>query len=163
MRRAAGLALMGSLAVLFVCPARAKPPTAADFGALEDCVKAAAPAGVPMYKAESCIGMISEPCLKGRKPDTNAAIDTCIVRERSIWDNILNETYRNLGNKLDAQQQVKLRDMQRDWIASRDASCGFYREYYGAAIANPLAASCLNRETARRALFLLGFFLEVDK
>ena len=69
---------------------------------------------------------------------------------------------RRLREKLDETQRVKLRDMQRAWIASRDRSCGFYWDFYQGTMASPMAAECVNRETARRALFLLGF-LNDDK
>ncbi len=75
-----------------------------------------------------------------------------------MGDAILNETYHRLREKLDDQQQVKLRDMQRAWIASRDKTCPFYWDYFKGTIASPMSASCDNREIALRALFLLGFF-----
>ena len=37
-------------------------------------------------------------------------------RELAVWDDILNETFRRLRDKLDAEQKTKLRDMQRAWI-----------------------------------------------
>ena len=114
-----------------------------------------------MSAAESCIGSISKSCLSDAK--STADQNACIDRERKVWDNILNESYRRLREKLDAAQQAKLRDMQRAWIASRDATCRFYREYYQGTMASPMAAACVNRETARRALFLLGFVLDDDK
>ena len=46
------------------------------------------------------------------------------------------------------------------WLASRAATCNFYWDYYQGTMASPMNASCVNRETARRALFLLGFLLD---
>jgi uncharacterized protein YecT (DUF1311 family) len=89
-------------------------------------------------------------------------MNACIDREVAVWDDILNESFRRLREKLDETQRVKLRDMQRAWIASRDRSCGFYWDFYQGTMASPMAAECVNRETARRALFLLGF-LNDDK
>jgi uncharacterized protein YecT (DUF1311 family) len=84
-------------------------------------------------------------------------MNACIDRERAVWDDILNETFRRLREKLDEGQRVKLRDMQRAWLVSRDKTCAFYWDFYQGTMASPMAASCVNRETARRALFLLGF------
>jgi uncharacterized protein YecT (DUF1311 family) len=81
----------------------------------------------------------------------------CISREQVVWDDILNETYRRLSEKLDAGQKTKLRDMQRAWIASREKTCAFYWDYFQGTMASPMSASCVNRATGRRALFLLGF------
>ena len=36
-------------------------------------------------------------------------------------------------------------------------ACGFYYDYFQGTMANPMIASCSNRETARRAIFLMGF------
>ena len=54
-------------------------------------------------------------------------------------------------------RRVKLRIMQRAWIDSRDRSCAFYWDFFRGTMAAPMNAFCNNRETARRALFLLGF------
>jgi uncharacterized protein YecT (DUF1311 family) len=137
--------------------------SARDTEAIEDCVKTAAPAGKPTSDAERCIGIVSNPCLDDKSTKSTADMNACADRERMVWDDILNETYRNLGQKLDAGQQAKLRAMQRAWIASRDSSCRFYWDYYQGTMASPMASACVNRATARRALFLLGFLLDSDK
>ena len=79
-----------------------------------------------------------------------------------MWDDILNETYRRLREKLDETQQTKLRDMQRAWMVSRDKGCGFLWDYFQGTMANPMIAECVNRETGRRALYLLGFLNDMD-
>jgi uncharacterized protein YecT (DUF1311 family) len=74
-----------------------------------------------------------------------------------IWDDLLNENFKNLLDVLDDQQAAKLRAIQRAWIAYRDTTCSFYRDKIQGTIAIPMAAECATRETARRAL-LLRFF-----
>jgi uncharacterized protein YecT (DUF1311 family) len=138
-------------------------PAADDTKTVEDCIKTAAPAGTAMDKAGKCIGTVSNPCLQDDKAQSTADMNACIDRERVVWDDILNETYRNLSKKLDAKQQNRLRDMQRAWIASRNATCQFYWDYYQGTMASPMAASCVNRATARRAIFLLGFLFADEK
>ena len=59
----------------------------------------------------------------------------CAARESAVWDDILNETFRRLRDKLDEKQKAKLRDMQRAWINSRDRTCGFYADYHQGTIA----------------------------
>ena len=140
--------------------ARAEAPDAAATETIEDCIKTAAPAGKPMTAAERCIGIVSNPCLDDKKTKSTADMNACVDRERAVWDDILNETYRQLAEKLDAGQKGKLRDMQRAWIASRDKTCGFYWDFYQGTMASPMAAACVNRETARRTLFLLGFLYD---
>jgi uncharacterized protein YecT (DUF1311 family) len=73
---------------------------------------------------------------------------------------MLNETYRRLREKLDDTQQTKLREMQRAWVVSRDKTCDFYWDFYQGTMATPMSAECVSRETAERALFLLGFLNE---
>ena len=151
------------LAVLLALPAmaaRAAGPDVAATKTIEDCIKSAAPAGKPMTNAERCIGIVSHPCLDDKKTKSTADMNACVDRERAVWDDILNETYRQLAEKLDAGQKGKLRDVQRAWIASRDKTCGFYWDFYQGTMASPMASACVNRETAQRTLFLLGFLYD---
>ena len=127
---------------------------------VEDCIKSAAGSGQPMSAAEICIGGVSDPCLKDAK--STADMNGCYDSEKAVWDNILNETYRQLREKLVGEQQEKLRDMQRAWIASREKTCTFYWDYFQGTMASPMSASCVNKETARRALFLLGFLNDAE-
>jgi uncharacterized protein YecT (DUF1311 family) len=142
--------------------ARSKHQAADDSKVLQYCVKTAAPAGKPMEAAESCIGTLSQPCLDADKTKSTAGVNACNERERAVWHEILNESYRRLRAKLDADQQGKLRYMQRAWIASRDATCNFYWDYYQGTMASPMSASCVNQETAWRASFLLGLLLDAE-
>ncbi|MFI5033852.1 MAG: lysozyme inhibitor LprI family protein [Reyranellales bacterium] len=151
------------LALLLVSPvmaARAAGPDAAATNTIEDCIKTAASAGKPMSAAERCIGIVSNPCLDDNKTKSTADMNACVDRERAVWDDMLNETYRLLAAKLDADQKGKLRDMQRAWIASRDKTCGFYWDFYQGTMASPMASVCVNRETALRTLFLLSFLYD---
>jgi uncharacterized protein YecT (DUF1311 family) len=151
-----------ALAVIGVAPAVAqsvKPAArnlAKDTAAIEDCIKSKPNA------EETCIGIVSDPCLNRDATKSTADQNACIDREIAVWDDILNETFRRLRDKLDEAQKTKLRDMQRAWIASKEKSCAFYWDYYQGTMASPMAATCVNKETARRALFLLGFLLDAE-
>jgi uncharacterized protein YecT (DUF1311 family) len=73
------------------------------------------------------------------------------------WDKVLNVSFQALLKGLEPEQQKKLREMQRIWLQSRAATCGFYYDYFDGTMANPMIANCMNRETARRAILLKGF------
>ncbi len=151
------IALALVVAALAASPAwaQASKQAAEDSNVIQDCVKTNTG-----KDWEICIGGVSNVCLEDAK--STADQNACIDREQMVWDDILNETYRRLRDKLDSGQKTKLREMQRAWIASRDATCRFYWDYYQGTMASPMSASCVNRETARRALFLLGFLLEAE-
>lgn len=146
---------IASLVLFLAAPAVAVgAPDARDSAAIQDCIKTG---GEDTAKAEVCIGRVADPCLERDATRSTADQNACIDREHKVWDDILNETFRRLRDKLDETQKTKLRDMQRAWIASRDASCAFYWDFYRGTMASPMTAYCQTRETARRALFLLGF------
>jgi uncharacterized protein YecT (DUF1311 family) len=151
--------LLVVLAALAASPALAKDkPDARAAAAIQDCVKSKSATGM----GETCIGIVSGPCLDKAADPSTAGMVACVARERAVWDDILNETYNRLRAKLDDKQQQKLRDMQRAWIAARDATCGFYWDFYQGTMASPMSAGCVNKETAERALFLLGFINEAE-
>ena len=128
-------------------------PDTADSVAVQSCIKAAAGGS----QRERCIGIIADPCADQPGAESTAGQVACAARENAVWDDILNETYRRLRDTLDPQQKNKLRIMQRAWIDSRTRSCAFYWDFFRGTMAAPMNAFCNNRETARRALFLLGF------
>ena len=151
--------LLVVLAALAVSPALARDkPDASASATIQDCVKSKSATGM----GETCIGIVSGPCLDKAADPSTAGMVACVARERAVWDDILNETYNRLRAKLDDKQQQKLRDMQRAWIAARDATCGFYWDFYQGTMASPMSAGCVNKETAERALFLLGFLNEAE-
>jgi len=134
--------------------AQADKPNARDSAKIQDCVKTKTGRG---WNWEKCIGLISEPCSKDEGSMRSSEVIACYDRERAVWDDILNESFRRLLAKLDTDQVGKLRGMQRAWIASRDKTCGFLYDYFQGTMANPMIAACTSRETGRRALYLLGF------
>ncbi len=106
---------------------------------------------------EACIGTVSEPCVKKHPQEVPSDVIACYDREQAVWDDILNKSYQSLRKALDDDQQVKLRDMQRAWIASRDKTCGFLYDYFQGTMANPMIAACTSRATGMQALYLRGF------
>jgi len=142
-------ALMAAGAWVFPAAAAEAAPS------IEACVRAA---GNRTAARESCIDKVASACIG---PDEGARSDRdvidCFDRERQQWDRLLNTAYKALVQGLEPAQQAKLRDMQRAWIGSRDRTCGFFYDFFEGTMANPMIANCLNRETGRRAVFLMGF------
>ena len=97
------------------------------------------------------------PCTNTSAGNTNLGTANCYRVEWVIWDNLLNENFKNLIGALDNQQTAKLRAMQQAWIAYRDTTRNFYLDKVQGSMAIPMGAVCAARETARRAL-LLRFF-----
>lgn len=148
------MALVAALLMVVPALAQGDKPDARDTAAIQGCIKAKTGRN---WAWESCIGVVSETCVKDEGAMPPSEVMACYDREKLVWDSILNESFRRLRETLDDKQQRKMREMQRTWIASRDKSCGFIYDYFDGSMANPMMAACLSRETGRRALFLLGF------
>ena len=134
--------------------AQSDKPDAKDSAVVQECIKAKTGRN---WAWESCLGVISERCVKDEMAMPPSEIIACYDRERAVWDDILNKSFKSLREGLEDKQIRKLRDMQRAWIASRDKSCAFLYDYFEGSMANPMMAACLSRETGRRALYLRGF------
>lgn len=108
--------------------------------------------------SDTCIGVTSNTCIgpdEGAKRDSE--VIACLNSEQQQWDKVLNVSFQALAKGLEPEQQKKLREMQRIWLMSRASTCDFYQDYFDGTMANPMIANCMNRETARRAIFLKGF------
>jgi uncharacterized protein YecT (DUF1311 family) len=145
--------------VLGATSSLAEKPDAADSAKVQSCIKSS---GAAPRDRERCIGVVADPCADAPGAESTAGQVACAMREFAVWDDILNETFRRLREKLDVRQKIKLRDMQRTWIESRKRSCDFYWDFFQGTMASPMGAFCENRETARRALFLLGFLDDAE-
>ncbi len=99
--------------------------------------------------------LLADPCTDKAKSTSETA--ECFRVEQAIWDALLNDNFKALRADLDGEQETKLREMQRAWIAYRDTTCEFYYHKIQGTMAQPMTAACLARETARRAV-LLDFF-----
>lgn len=129
---------------------------AADVATLRHCLEGKRP-----LQQESCIFMIANPCVGDETSKPSAEVSACHDREQRAWDRILNAAYKVLHDKLDDDQVIKLRDMQRAWVTSRDRSCNFLYDFFQGSMAYPMISYCNNQETARRAIYLDGFADEV--
>jgi len=120
------------------------------------------------YAAESCIGVLSGPCMETEEASsTNGMID-CYGRESEVWDARLNASYRErmapqtgpATNAVTDEIEVKqLRKIQAAWIPWRDATCEvLYSDgipIYGS-LGKVDGVYCHMVLTARQALWMEG-------
>ena len=79
------------------------------------------------------------------------AMGECLKAETQVQDQRLNRVYKQLLGKLPADQQKSLRDVQRKWLAYRDANCQFHRTASGGTMAQLEGGTCLMDMTRERA------------
>ncbi|WP_405405674.1 lysozyme inhibitor LprI family protein [Paracoccus sp. Ld10] len=120
---------------------------------------------------DSCAGLAANACMEGQGGFSTVGMGFCLGAERDWWDDRLNVAYGEVltraktqdaqPNTPDPHQAVALRDMQRAWIAFRDAACGYEAaRWTGGTGAGPAAAQCLLILTARQANRLDGYLRE---
>lgn len=156
MIRRATLGLLAALCLLTSRVAMAEAPDTRDVKTIAACLQSFDKAAAPQEAYEACVARIANRCMKD-----NGALDRkqveCFDRERMVWDKIVNDSYKTMMDGLEPEQQDKLKAMQRSWIHTRDLTCTFWYDYFQGSMANPMMASCNNRETARRAIYLRIF------
>ena len=117
---------------------------------------------------ESCIGAAANACMSATDMgSTTIGMSSCIDRELTFWDGRLNASYQDLRAKEQREdadygsalgyvkQATALREMQRAWIAYRDATCDYERAQWGGGTGGgPATVGCLMRMTAEQALYL---------
>jgi uncharacterized protein YecT (DUF1311 family) len=157
--------LVFSVAGFCACgePANAVDPAPhpRDATVIQDCLMAK---GLAARDREKCIDIVANPCMgpDAPAPQPPSNIIQCFGREQLVWDGIIEQVVSKLKDGgLDDDQRAKLQGMQRAWLEDRDKSCAFYHDFFQGTLANPMMANCLNRETARRAIFLKGFADEI--
>jgi uncharacterized protein YecT (DUF1311 family) len=146
------------LVALGVTAAQAQDPkpTAKDIAAIRACPDKNAENGDAAER--NCIHrLVAMPCTKRPQGQSTAGMADCFRVEQVIWETLLAENLKKLSEELDGGQKEKLKAMQDAWATSRERTCAFYWDKIQGSIATYLAASCMARETARRAL-LLRFF-----
>jgi uncharacterized protein YecT (DUF1311 family) len=143
-------------------PARAETPDAKDVATITKCLEAPTkgPTGQEVEEAR-CLLKIAAPCIGDDLGVADRMQINCYDRERLVWDKLVNDSYRIMVNGLESEQVKKLREMQRAWIHVRDLTCGFWYDYFQGTMANLMIASCQNRETARRAIYLRSFSVDI--
>ena len=101
--------------------------------------------------------LVATPCTKRPQARSEHGTADCYRIEQEIWERLLDENLKKLTEELDDGQKKKLDAMQSAWATYRNATCEFYYDKIQGSTATAMIASCLARETARRAL-LIDFF-----
>lgn len=141
----------------------ADAPDPKDLAAVTSCIEKQEKASAETTSIEACIGTVAKPCFKNDETSVpDAQVTQCFDREKLSWDKLLNEAYQKLHAGLDPNQRIKLRDMQRVWLDAREKTCMFFYDFFQGTMANPMIASCQNKETARRAIFLRIFAADLS-
>lgn len=149
-------------------------PVAGTSARAQDLVFSPAPTGACLTSARdyyaklACVGASALACMKATPGGYSTYGEGgCVGAELDWWDRRLNETYaqeRARAKELDrdAMQSTQeitiaeaLRDMQRAWIAYRDAKCTYARStWQGGTGGGPATAWCLLYATAQQTLYL---------
>jgi len=116
-----------------------------------------------------CAGLAANDCTEiNEGGGTTVGLGMCFTAESEWWDVKLNEAYKALtavetADDLEAKEggwrapekQPVLKDMQRKWIAYRDALCEYeYVQWGGGTGGGPASAACEMSETARQYFVL---------
>ncbi len=102
-----------------------------------------------------------EDCLAIGSNQTTVGMIACIQIAMEEWDAELNKYYKLLMNNLDINEQDKLRDAQRQWLAFRDKEFEFIGTRYGkmeGTMFNIIEADSRNNIVKQRALELKSYY-----
>lgn len=117
---------------------------------------------------QSCVGLAADACMDQPGGDTTVGMSSCINSEYRFWDGKLNQTYQTVLSQAEtmdqemaelgsaAEKQVPyLREMQRNWIAYRDAACQFEGSRWGGGTGGgPAAGNCMLQLSAVQVFWL---------
>jgi len=112
-----------------------------------------------------CLVALSQVCAEAEEQQTSkayaaclhksggvtTAMQACIADEFERQDKRLNAAYKALLGAVSEKRKVKLRDVQRKWIAFVDANCNFYDDREGGTADRLAANECRVTHTALRA------------
>ena len=120
------------------------------------------------YAPESCIGVVSDPCMETEEASSTNGMMNCYGRESEVWDTRLNASYRErmatqtgsaTNAVTDAMEAGQLRKIQAAWIPFRDATCEVLHSdgipIYGS-LSRVDGVYCTMVLTARQALWMEG-------
>jgi uncharacterized protein YecT (DUF1311 family) len=147
---------LGSSFVAELSHAQSRKPTASEIASIRDCATRNKD-DLDKGERQCLFHLVADRCIGKPGAATDKLMADCYRMENSIWDGLLNESYKSLLATLDEDQTAKAQAMQRAWIAYRDTTCQFYYDKIQGSMANMMIAACVTRESARRAM-LLQFF-----
>jgi len=124
---------------------------------------------LPVENRLLCVGKAASTCMKENEGgETTVGMSACFGKELDWWDVKLNETYKTLLQRDEAddaemrslqssapQKAPVLKIMQRQWISYRDNLCEYEAVQWGGGTGGgPAFLSCLMTETARQYFVL---------
>ena len=156
--------LLSILTLLLPAPALAQD-LSFDAGASEECLINTGHAG----NKSDCIGVSAGLCMEQPGGDSTYGMGFCLDSELQYWDGLLNDSYQQLRAAMQASdadlpdhlavQADGLRDMQRAWIAYRDARCGYEATLWqGGTGSGPAFLNCAMLLTGEQALYLSAIY-----
>lgn len=139
-------------------------PTHGDNEIMEACLETQInPVAVTDLAYLTCVRRAALKCMEAPDGGTTLGITDCFERETGWWDARLNQTYKLLQENLSNEEFSKLKEVQRAWMAFRDAQCRFTYDFYApGSIRQTYTAACYLRETARRAIDLHMFAFQQE-
>ena len=126
-------------------------PEAADVKTIDQCL---ADATATKMDPDTCIGSVSRNCAE--KAASIAAKEECSNRELLVWNAALTRDYAVLTDLLPSESgKSELRDVERDFLISKQRRCTFERVVHdNAPDALVQASQCNVRAIARQDLWL---------
>ncbi|RJE79759.1 lysozyme inhibitor LprI family protein [Paracoccus sp. JM45] len=120
---------------------------------------------------EACINKAADLCMNAEGGYSTVGMSYCLSQELAQWDRLLNTAYADVmaqSETADARmddlgsvapkQAPLLQQMQRNWIAFRDAACSYEGSRWGGGTgAGPAGTQCLLTQTARQYLWLNAY------
>lgn len=171
--RAGSLVAVAALSVV-AAEGRARPGF--DPSPTEACVAAstAASRDRASHAVLDCVGKAARVCFTSPGGDTTIGMIECLGAENAFWEARLTAAYAaRMEESLRADDEMArhgsssaslaeaLREMQRAWIAYRDATCLHEQaQWRGGTGGGPATMACHMHETARQALRLEGWWAE---
>ena len=95
-----------------------------------------------------------------QKDSSTAGMIQCIDAEFAIQDKLLNQNYKKAMSVLNDENKKKLKDIQRKWVAYKEAKCAFYPQQ--GSIHRLDAADCYLQMTKERATELADIVGEFE-
>jgi uncharacterized protein YecT (DUF1311 family) len=113
---------------------------------------------------ERCVGYAAEICMRMDEDGSSTlGMAACVGRERMVWEERLNASYRKLMAKASAPARDAYRKSERAWMAYRNAACAIPTARLGTQDrVVPLTTGCFLDLTARQALWIDSELAELE-